>query len=308
MKGRILQFLRSESDVVSGQVLSTELGISRVSVWKHIQKLKEYGYRIQSSPRGYQLSGDPDVLYPWEFPLRGSKIHYYSKISSTMDIARQKARNGCPDFTVVIAERQDRGRGRLDRSWHSAQGGVYLTVVLRPSISPVLSPRIGFAASLSMVQTLRNLHGIDAKVKWPNDILVAERKVSGMLAEMEAETDRIRFINIGIGLNVNNDPTPVEPKAISLRELMGRSISRKKLVAQFLDRFERRVVPRRLDTVVQAWKSYSNTIGRPVKIITRNQISEGTAVDVDDNGALILRHADGSKQKIIYGDCFHQPD
>ena len=306
MKGRLLQLLRTESRVVSGEVLSAALGISRVSVWKHIQKLKEYGYPIQSSPKGYQLSGDPDVLYPWEFPSRESKIHYFLEVSSTMDIARQKARNGCADFTVVIAERQVRGRGRLDRSWHSAPGGLYLTVVVRPIISPVLSPRMGFAASLTLVQALRSLYGIDAMVKWPNDILVAERKISGMLAEMEAETDRIRFINIGIGINVNNDPTSVEPNAISLGEILGRYVERKNLVAGFLDRFENRIDPRRLDTVVQEWKLYSNTIGRPVKIITHNETSEGTAIDVDNNGALILELADGSVKRILYGDCFHQ--
>jgi BirA family biotin operon repressor/biotin-[acetyl-CoA-carboxylase] ligase len=128
-----------------------------------------------------------------------------------------------------------------------------------------------------------------------------------MLAEMEAETDRIKFINIGMGLNVNNDPTPGEPKAISLRELMGRPVSRKHLVAQFLDKLERRIDPLHLAAVVQEWKRYSCTIGRHVKIITHNQTSEGTALDVDNNGALILQMADGSKQKIIYGDCFHQP-
>jgi BirA family biotin operon repressor/biotin-[acetyl-CoA-carboxylase] ligase len=144
-------------------------------------------------------------------------------------------------------------------------------------------------------------------VKWPNDILVAERKVSGMLAEMEAESDRIKFINIGLGVNVNNDPTPVEQNAISLRELSGRPVSRKKLLAEFLDRLERRVDPRYLDNILQEWKPYSNTIGRYVKIITHNEASEGTAVDVDDNGALILQLADGSNKKIIYGDCFHQP-
>ena len=307
MKGRLLQILRSENDIVSGQVLSNMLGISRVSVWKHIHKLKEYGYPIHSTPKGYQLTGDPDVLCPWEFPTRKSKIHYFPEVSSTMDVARQKARSGCPDFTVVIAGRQDRGRGRLNRNWHSIEGGLYLTIVLRPSISPVVSPRIGFAASLSLVRTLRSLYGIDAMVKWPNDILVAERKVSGLLAEMEAETDRISFINIGLGINVNNDPTPVEPNAISLRQLLGRVISRKKLLAEFLDRFERRVDPRQLNSVLQDWKQYSNTIGRRVKIMTHSEASEGTAVDVDDNGALILQLANGSTKKIIYGDCFHHP-
>lgn len=307
MKGQLLQLLRSANEIVSGEVLSAALGVSRVSVWKHVCKLREFGYPIRSSPKGYRLCSDPDVLYPWEFPQRESKIHYFPEVSSTMDIAREKARKGCPDFTVVIAGRQSRGRGRLSRSWHSVEGGLYLTVVLRPPIPPVLSPRVGFAASLTLCQTLRGLYGIEAVVKWPNDILVAERKVSGMLAEMEAETDRIRFINIGLGINANNDPTPVEPQAASLRGILGRPVSRKALLAEFLDAFERRIDRNDLETVLPEWKRYTSTIGRVVKIVTHTETSEGKAVDVDDNGALILKLADGSTKKIIYGDCFHRP-
>lgn len=306
VKGQLLQLLRSANEIVSGEALSAELGVSRVSVWKHIRKLREYGYPIRSSPKGYRLCSDPDVLYPWEFPQRESKIHYFPEVSSTMDIAREKARSGCSDFTVVIAGRQNRGRGRLDRTWHSVEGGLYLTIVLRPLILPVLSARIGFAASLTLCQTLRSLYGIEAVVKWPNDILVAERKVSGMLAEMEAETDRIRYINIGLGINVNNDPTPVEPHAASLREILGRPVSRKNLLAEFLDAFEKRIGRNDLETVLHEWKHYTSTIGRVVKIVTHTEESEGNAVDVDENGALILELSDGSFKKIIYGDCFHR--
>jgi BirA family biotin operon repressor/biotin-[acetyl-CoA-carboxylase] ligase len=124
---------------------------------------------------------------------------------------------------------------------------------------------------------------------------------------MEAETDRIIFINIGIGVNVNNDPTPAEPNAISLKKILGRPVSRKELLTEFLDRFERRVTPGYLDTVVQEWKQCSNTVGRHVNVITPSETFEGTAVDVDENGALVLMGADGSTRKIICGDCFHRP-
>ena len=159
MKGRILQILRARSDVVSGEVVSTELGISRVSVWKHINKLKQYGYPIHSTPKGYQLSGDPDVLYPWEFPSRESKIHYFPEVDSTMEIAQDLARKDCPDFTVVIAGYQKKGRGRLNRIWTSDEGGLYFTLGLRPDISVLLSSRGKFLSSLTLARVLTSING-----------------------------------------------------------------------------------------------------------------------------------------------------
>ena len=131
MKEKILKMLRSSGKIVSGATLSNRLGISRVSVWKHIQGLKENGYEIVASSQGYHLAGSPDALFPWEFPERISKIHYYPQVDSTMDIAREMARGGCPGFTVVIAGSQKKGRGRLSRNWHSGTGGLYFTIVLR---------------------------------------------------------------------------------------------------------------------------------------------------------------------------------
>ena len=306
MKGRLLQILRSEGDVVSGEVLSAELGISRVSVWKHIHKLKQYGYPIHSTPKGYQLSGDPDMLYPWEFPTRESKIHYFPEVSSTMDIARQKARNGCPDFTIVIAGHQNKGRGRLNRIWKSAVGGLYFTLVLRPRIPVALSSRVSFLASMTLARVLCTFGDLDARVKWPNDILVDERKVSGMLTELEAEADQVNFINIGIGINVNNAPGRYEPQAASLKEILGRPVCRRDLLDQFLNEFETQMKQADFDRVVSEWKKYTITLNRQVRIVTRLETSEGLAVDVDDSGALILKTVDGSLKKILYGDCFHQ--
>jgi BirA family biotin operon repressor/biotin-[acetyl-CoA-carboxylase] ligase len=305
MKGQILKILRAERAAVSGEMLSSQLGVSRVSIWKHIKKLQEFGYDIEATSKGYRLISVPDVTYPWEFANRESKIHYFDEVTSTMDIGRDLARKDCPHFTVVIAGRQKKGRGRLKRVWLSSEGGLYFTVVLRPQIPPVLSSRVNFAASMIMARTLRRMFKIDARVKWPNDILVDDRKLSGMLSEMEAEADMITFINIGMGINVNNDPTSNEPMAISIKEILGKEIPRKQLLSEFLDEFENRLNNASLDNVISEWKRYTVTLNRRVRIVTTRDVSEGLAMDVDENGALVLKLADGSFKKVIYGDCFH---
>jgi BirA family biotin operon repressor/biotin-[acetyl-CoA-carboxylase] ligase len=305
MKSKILNILRKEKRIVSGETLSRHLKISRVSIWKHIGKLKEFGYQIESTPKGYRLISSPDVLYPWEFPGRESKIHYFEEIESTMDIAKNLARNDCPDFTVVIAGSQNRGRGRLKRTWLSSAGGLYFTIVLRPQMPPVLSSRVGFAAAMILAKTLRRRFDIEAVVKWPNDILVDGKKISGMLSEMEAEADMVSFINIGIGINVNNDPGKSEPMATSLRNILGRKIPKKPLLSGFLNEFESYINSSDLDLVVSEWKKYSVTLNSYVKIITGQEVSEGFALDVDENGALLLRLDNGSIKKILHGDCFH---
>jgi BirA family biotin operon repressor/biotin-[acetyl-CoA-carboxylase] ligase len=306
MKGKILKELRTRKDIVSGEYFSSTLKISRVSVWKHIHKLQELGYNILSTPNGYQLIDSPDILYSWEFPDREARIHYFSELSSTMDTAKDLARKNCPDFTVVIAGRQTEGRGRLNRQWLSDAGGLYFTLVLRPEIPVPMSSRVNFLASLTLARVLREMYQIEANVKWPNDILVDDRKLSGMLSELEAEADRVFFINIGMGINVNNDPAGVQPQAISLKKMVGREVSRIRLLSRFLDEFENRLKNADFENVISEWKQYTNTLQRPVRIVTRREVSEGLAVDVDENGALIVKLADGSFKKIIHGDCFHQ--
>jgi len=306
MKGRILSILQERKGVVSGEKLSSKLGVSRVSIWKHINKLQEYGYDIITTSNGYQLAGSPDVLFPWEFTERESKIQYFSEVTSTMDIARDLARKGCPDFTVVIAGCQTKGRGRLKRVWHSSKGGLYFTIILRPQIPPVLSSRINFAASMTLARVLRKLYDIDAMVKWPNDILVNGKKVAGMLSEMETEADMVTFVNIGLGINVNNDPTLKEPGATSLKEITGNQITRKKLLDEFLNELENKVDLQPLENVIPEWKQYAATLNQQVKIVTNHEVTEGIATDVDENGALILSLEDGTIKKIIYGDCFHK--
>ncbi len=222
-----------------------------------------------------------------------------------MDIARELARKGCPDFTVVIAETQTSGRGRMDRDWWSPEGGLYFTLVLRPHIPPVMSPLVNFGAAFVLARTLQEFCGVEARVKWPNDILIHGRKVSGMLSEMEAAGDQVSFVNIGIGINMNNDLPPDLPSATSIKNISGKTCSRKAFLSEFLDRLENRIHQPELANVIEEWKSCSATLGQQVRIESRQGVTEGKAVDVDPNGALVVRTADGTIKKIYYGDCFH---
>ncbi|MBW2429271.1 MAG: biotin--[acetyl-CoA-carboxylase] ligase [Deltaproteobacteria bacterium] len=304
MKAQILNLLRSQNEIVSGEALSEALGISRVSIWKHIHKLREFGYEILPTSGGYQLLSSPDILFPWEYRGDAANIMYFPEVTSTMDIARDLARKNCPDLTVVIAGRQTQGRGRLKRRWLSDDGGLYFTMVLRPPIPVQLSFRVNFLASLTLAKVIREMLQIDAMVKWPNDILVNERKIAGMLSELEAEADRVFFINIGMGVNVNNDPSEVGKDASSLKKISGRQVSRKDLLTRFLEKFGNRMQTADFENVISEWKKYTVTLGRYVRIVTQREESQGLAVDVDENGSLVLELADGERKKIIYGDCF----
>ena len=305
MKYKILGMFRSTQDIVSGETLSASLGISRVSVWKHIQKLQECGYEIEATPRGYQLLNSPDTPFPWEFPQREGLIHYFPEVSSTMEIAREMARKGASHFSVVIAGRQTSGRGRLRRTWYSDDGGLYFTLILRPNIPLQWCFRVNFAASLALCRTIRRLTGLNAVVKWPNDILIDGKKLSGMLSEMEAEAEMVSFVTVGIGINVNNDPTAYEPNACSLLQLLGKPVSRKEILIRFLDELQAYFdeTDGNLEETIAEWKQYTCTLGRRVSVITPLETSTGLALDIDSTGALILELPDGSHKKVLYGDC-----
>jgi len=304
MKAEILKILRSQGTVVSGEQLSDALGISKMSIRPHIHELQDLGYQIISTSGGYRLVSSPDILFPWEYPGNDVNILYFPEVTSTMDVARNQARKKCSDLTVVIAGRQTRGRGRLKRRWLSDDGGLYFTMVLRPAIPVQWSYRVNFLASLTLARVIREMLQIDARVKWPNDILVDDRKISGMLSELETEADRISFISIGMGINVNNDPSEAEPGASSLKKIAGREISRKDLLSRFLEAFSDRMKNSNFEDVISEWKNYTVTLGRRVRIVTHAEVSEGLALDVDESGALVLELANGEQKKIIYGDCF----
>ena len=308
MKDKILhQLWRHPHTPLSGVALSRTLGISRVGVWKHLQQLKAMGYDIESTAKGYRLTHPENLVHPFCFPGREDRIHFFPQVTSTMDEARQLARSGAAHLSVVVADHQTQGRGRLNRTWFSDADGLWMTLILKPDLPPPLAFKVNFAASFSMAHTLNQMYHTDIRVKWPNDLLAGERKLAGFLSEMETRGDMISFVNIGMGINLNNDPSPQEKRAVSLRMMLGKTVSRREILAAFLDDFETRMRGIAEKDVIGPWKTLTATIGKTVTIETRGQVSHGTALDVDETGALILSQPDGTLKKIIYGDCFHQP-
>jgi len=304
-KGEILRAFRGSGDYVSGETLSKELGISRVSIWKHIRSLKEDGYIIEAAPKGYRLIFSPDLLLPCEFPDWEQKIHHFWELSSTMDVAKKLARKGAEAGTVVIAECQTQGKGRVSRKWLSPEGGIYFTVILMPMISPIYAPRINLMASIAVATTIRKLFGLKAELKWPNDVLIEGKKVCGILAEMDAEVDAINFVNLGIGINVNSSVSQFGKTATSLKDELGSEISRKEFLSSVLAEIEERETLLTKGDLLEEWKRLSATLNKQVRIEAPGETIEGQAVDIDTTGALIIRSKDGTLKTIVAGDCIH---
>ncbi|MCP3872070.1 MAG: biotin--[acetyl-CoA-carboxylase] ligase [Desulfobacteraceae bacterium] len=307
IKEKILELLfLAEGETVSGVKLSNALNISRVAVWKHIQSLKQSGFNIESQSKGYVISDHEDLLLPFCFgPEFKEKIFHFQELDSTMDKAKSLAKENAPHLSVVIAENQTSGRGRLNRKWFSSKGGLWFTLILKPDTPPVLSYIYNFAASLSLSRSLNRLFNIDVRVKWPNDLLLNKKKLVGLLSEMETRGDMVEFINIGIGINVNNNPQEYESKAISLKDVLQERVSRRLILETFLGDFKNLIQNPDCSKIIGQWKQMTSTIGSQVRIETLGDIFEGLAIDVDETGALFIKDETGKTKKIIYGDCFH---
>ncbi len=307
IKTGLIQTLRSAPEKTgwSTTELAAVLSCDKNKLLCAIIELKKHGYRIEASNELWRLELAPDIPYPFEFPGRQDRIHYFPQITSTMDEARKAAGSGCPNLTVIIAGAQTKGRGRMDRVWASDEGGLYFTLIIKPRAHPAEAIKFNFLASLTLVEVLRDECRVDARVKWPNDIMVDNSKLSGMLSEMDATGDTIHFVNIGIGVNVNNDPALIEPRAASLRSLTGRTFSRPAILAQFLDHFESGLKEAAFPLILTRWKQFAGCLNREVTIVTLKETLNGFAEDVDDRGSLVLRLADGTRRTVCYGDCFY---
>src|SRR4030042_3752887 len=244
----ILGALKEAAAPLSGEVLAAGLGLSRAAVWKRIHRLKALGYAIEGSPRrGYRLLGLPDKPLPAEITqglkpryLQGP-IHHFETLPSTNDLAKELGSRNAPEGTLVVAESQSRGRGRLGRDWDSPPGlGLYVSLLLRPPLPPTEMPRITLTVAVAVVRALKRAAGVAPGIKWPNDLLVQGKKVGGILTEMETESDRNRHLVGGLGLNVNNRefPPPLHLTATSLALATGASFSRRLILQAWLEDFE----------------------------------------------------------------------
>ena len=317
MVNDILKYLR-EKEYISGEVLAQKLGFSRVAVWKQIQKLKDMGYKIISDQNlGYCLISRPDLLLPQEIQRGlstnyiGKEIYYFPELKSTNIIAKEKALHraeGIDEGTLIIAEKQSAGKGRLGREWFSPAGGIWLSIILYPQLSPSYISRITLMTAVAAVKAIKVCTQIESQIKWPNDILINEKKVCGILTEMSAELDIINWVVVGIGINVNIDhrefPEDIQENTISLKEASDKEVLLVKLVQTFLQGFEKyyEILKRReFSSILKEWKLYSHTLGKKIRVDIGERIITGEAMDINESGALILKKEDGELVEIISG-------
>ncbi len=317
MTGNILKYLR-EKEYISGEVLAQKLGISRVAVWKQIQRLKDMGYEIIADQNlGYCLISRPDLLLPQEIQRGlstnyiGKEIFYFPELKSTNIMAKEKALHRAEEIdegTLITAERQSAGKGRLGREWFSPVGGIWLSIILYPKLSPSYISRITLMTAVAVVKAIKICTQIESQIKWPNDILINEKKVCGILTEMSAELDMINWVVVGVGINVNIDhrkfPEDIQENTISLKEILGKEVLRVKLAQSFLREFEKyyeSLKRREFSSILKEWKLYSHTLGRKIRVDMGERIIAGEAVDINEEGALILKKEDGQLIEIISG-------
>jgi len=316
MEEKIVELLKKRQDYLSGEELSGSLKISRQGLWKHIQSLKDLGYDIAAVPHlGYRLVSSPDRLFDFEVmhglrtKILGKKVLYFDNLSSTMDTGMQLGLKGISEGTIIIAETQTKGRGRLGRIWFSPKyKGIYFSLILRPKISPDKAPVLTLLTAVSICEAIKEAVGLEAKIKWPNDIFLHNKKLGGILTELNAEVDEINFVVIGVGLNVNNDKKSLISGATSLKELKKENISRLLFLQEILRKMEanyflleRKGAP----VIIEKWRQNNITLGRRVKVYSHRQHLEGLALDIDADGGLILRTDSGLRQKIMAGDVIH---
>lgn len=311
---KILRFFkRCEDGYVSGEELSEVLSISRTAVWKHIEKLREEGYEIVASPHlGYRLISVPDRLTATELKWKlnteviGKKIYSYKEIGSTNDAAYGLATSGEAEGTIVIAEYQTKGRGRLGRKWVSPRDkGAYFSVILRPDMLPRHVSIITLLSSLGVAKTIREIINLPALIKWPNDILVNRQKVCGILTELNGEIDKVNFVIVGIGVNINTKKELLPKGATSLAEEKKEEILRLdfvKALLKNLDKLYKVFNNGKLDKIINEYKELSAILDRRVQINYHNKFISGHAVDVDTEGALILRLDSGFRERVLTGD------
>ena len=323
MRTKILQLLRERpSQPVSGQELADKLGITRTAVWKHIQNLKKMGYVIEAhTKKGYIFVSAPDKLLPEEIGQHlhtrfvGRHICYQDTVTSTNEVLKKLAYTGAEDGTLCVAEEQTGGKGRLSRGWFSPYGkGLWFSVLLKPSFLPQEAPKMTLLAAVAVVRAIRECCGVEAMIKWPNDVLLDGRKMVGILTEMSAEFGHINYLVVGIGINVcvprEMVPENLRDSAVSIADVAGHPIDRAALLGRVLDCMEEyygTALREGFAPIFDKWREYSTTVGRMVKVISPDKTYIGTAVDIDPEGALLVRREDGSIERVLAGDVSIRP-
>ncbi len=314
----ILRLLKAKpGGYVSGTFLASRLGLSRTGIWKHIQNLRALGYEITSHPKeGYRLEALPDLLIPEEVILNlntswlGHSYHYFKEIGSTNDQALSLASQGAPHGTVVVAERQTAGKGRMSRVWESPSlHGIYFSTLLRTAIPTQEAPQCNLTAALALTRVLSRDYGLKASIKWPNDVLMEGRKVSGILTEMQSDQDSTRFLVLGMGINVNQQPRDFDSSfpypATSVAMEGGQPVMRQILLIRLLRELETLMdlfLAQGFSQLLEELESRSHVHGRDVRVHMPHEEVTGTVMGFTREGALRIRTGRGEESIIWAGD------
>lgn len=317
MKEKVLNMLRGQQGFVSGQQISDSLGVSRTAVWKSIRQLEAEGYRIQAvRNRGYRLESEPDLLtadqigkYMTSVRWAGRNLKVCESVDSTNNVARQLAEEGEEAGTLVVSEIQTAGRGRMGRPWISPKGsGIWMSLVIRPDIVAYHAPALTLVMALAVCRAIRKTADLDCKIKWPNDIVIDGKKVCGILTEMSADMDGIRYIVIGVGINVLDTAfsEEIQDRAISVSQASGHNICRAELIAevmkQFEDLYEKYLQTEDMSLLQEEYNHDLVNIGRRVRVLDPKGAYQGTALGIDQKGDLLVRTKDQKMHVIASGE------
>jgi BirA family transcriptional regulator, biotin operon repressor / biotin---[acetyl-CoA-carboxylase] ligase len=312
----VLAYLRNDNDYVSGDYMSSKMGISRTAIWKYISHLEQLGYTMSKlKGKGYCLVATPDKLFHWEIERHlkaeviGKRVIYKDMLDSTNAFAFKLALAGEPEGTCIIAETQKAGKGRLGRKWFSPVGkNLYVSIVLRPSIPPSSVYPITFLSSLAVYDTIKTVTAVEPILKWPNDVLMAGKKVCGTLLELSTEADMVRFVVVGIGFNINMEEHEIDEeiknKATSLLLQVKKPFERAQVCGILLTNLERYYnifKEKGSEEICSIWENRANIKGKYLEITQMGETYKGISEGIDKDGGILLA-IDGTKKKIIAGD------
>lgn len=317
MKEKIIKLLKENKDTfISGEKISDSFGVSRTAIWKYINTIKEEGYEIESvSRKGYKLISSPDILTYEEIEewlntyYIGRKIYYYDTISSTNIVAKEMALLE-DEGTIVVAECQSSGRGRLGRSWQSPKGkGIWMSIILKPKANPIHVAKVTLIGAAAVNLALKDI-GINSYIKWPNDIVINGKKVCGILTEMSSELNMINYVIMGIGINVNLNKEDfckeISKVGTSLKIETEKKINRKKLLAKVLNRFEELYMPfvekEDISQTIKICRENSALIGKEVRIICGGEERVGKVLNISDDGKLVIKYESGEIENLLSGE------
>lgn len=311
---RLVQLLASSHDFISGEKISEELGISRTAVWKQIKKLEALGYELEAvTKQGYRLLYAPQPIdaAKVEKGLKGHRfghtIHYHQAVASTQPLAKELAEQGAAEGTVVLAEQQLQGKGRLGRIWHSPYGkGVWMSIVLRPATPIQLAPQLTLLTAVALAEAIRSTTELNVGIKWPNDILHKGKKLCGILLESAAEEQRLKYVIAGIGIDVNlgeNDyENELRNKATSLRIEKGAPVDREQLIEAFMMKWERLsdlYDQQGFEPIAQLWESYTISLGQRTLITTAQEQFYAVPLKLTERGSIVVKLDDGEEREIF---------